>query len=238
MRSVDLARKAGISVQSVRNYERQGYLPRVSRTKAGYRQYGAIHLEALLVSRALMAACGNSAALHMMDSVHRGRSVAAFLRLNKLHAKLYAELGRAQVTVERFRTPLEVLGVGNGVPLGEAARRCGVKPTTLRHWVRVGAVKITRNANRYALFDDAALYQVRKLALFRAVGYLLAESQRLAQRTGGPEAAERAAQVGMARMHERLRRLIAGGAYLWDYSCAYAAFSAAQAGEGGGNGET
>ena len=39
LRTIDLARAAGISVQQVRNYEALGLLPSASRSKSGYRLY-------------------------------------------------------------------------------------------------------------------------------------------------------------------------------------------------------
>jgi len=45
MRIGELARQAGVSVQTVRFYERRGLLPKPARTAAGYRQYQDQDLE-------------------------------------------------------------------------------------------------------------------------------------------------------------------------------------------------
>ena len=45
MRIGELARQAGVDVQTVRYYERAGLLEAPERTSAGYRIYGAPHLE-------------------------------------------------------------------------------------------------------------------------------------------------------------------------------------------------
>src|SRR6266516_4535844 len=47
LRTIDLARAGGISVQQVRNYEALGLLPPASRSKSGYRLYTQRHLAAL-----------------------------------------------------------------------------------------------------------------------------------------------------------------------------------------------
>lgn len=47
MRIGELARQAGVDVQTVRFYEREGLLEAPSRTPAGYRAYGPPHLERL-----------------------------------------------------------------------------------------------------------------------------------------------------------------------------------------------
>jgi MerR family transcriptional regulator, copper efflux regulator len=51
----DVARATGVSTDTLRHYERQGLLPRVARTAAGYRQYSAETVErVLLIQRALV----------------------------------------------------------------------------------------------------------------------------------------------------------------------------------------
>ena len=47
MRIGDLARQAGVEVQTVRYYEREGLLEAPARTASGYRAYGPQHLERL-----------------------------------------------------------------------------------------------------------------------------------------------------------------------------------------------
>jgi Cd(II)/Pb(II)-responsive transcriptional regulator len=47
MRIGELALKAGVDVQTVRYYEREGLLEAPARTGSGYRAYGPVHLERL-----------------------------------------------------------------------------------------------------------------------------------------------------------------------------------------------
>ena len=58
LRTVDLARAVGVSVQQVRNYEAQGLLPEVARSGSGYRLYTERHLAALKTARALVGGYG------------------------------------------------------------------------------------------------------------------------------------------------------------------------------------
>ncbi|HKS49906.1 MAG TPA: MerR family DNA-binding transcriptional regulator [Amycolatopsis sp.] len=55
MRTVDLARRAGISTQQVRNYVDAGFLPPVERTASGYRAFTDRHAEAIIVARRVAA---------------------------------------------------------------------------------------------------------------------------------------------------------------------------------------
>jgi DNA-binding transcriptional MerR regulator len=51
----DAARATGVSTDTLRHYERQGLLPGVTRTAAGYRRYSAATVErVLLIQRALV----------------------------------------------------------------------------------------------------------------------------------------------------------------------------------------
>ena len=51
----EVARATGVSTDTLRHYERQGLLPRVGRTPAGYREYSAGTVQrVLLIQRALI----------------------------------------------------------------------------------------------------------------------------------------------------------------------------------------
>ncbi len=51
MRIGELARRAGVNVQTLRFYEREGLLPSPSRTASGYRAYSPADLERVRVIR-------------------------------------------------------------------------------------------------------------------------------------------------------------------------------------------
>ena len=72
LRTVDVARRAGCSVQQVRNLERDGVLPPASRTASGYRRYTETHVRSALAYRALAAATGPVEAKTIMRAAHAG----------------------------------------------------------------------------------------------------------------------------------------------------------------------
>jgi DNA-binding transcriptional MerR regulator len=51
MRIGELAKKAGVNIQTLRYYEREGLLPDPMRTNAGYREYSQADLDRLLLIR-------------------------------------------------------------------------------------------------------------------------------------------------------------------------------------------
>ncbi len=91
MRTVDVARRAGYSVQQVRNLERAGVLPPAKRTASGYRTYGEVHLQSALAYRALAAGTGPVEAKRIVRAVHERPASEALALLDAVHARLDRE---------------------------------------------------------------------------------------------------------------------------------------------------
>src|SRR5579863_5546754 len=88
LRTIDLARAAGISVQQVRNYESLGLLPAAERSKSGYRLYTQRHLAALKTARSMVGGYGWQRTSAIMQALHRGDLSAALATIDTRHAEL------------------------------------------------------------------------------------------------------------------------------------------------------
>src|SRR5581483_7986848 len=88
LRTIDLARAAGISVQQVRNYESLGLLPPTERSKSGYRLYTQRHLAALKTARSMVGGYGWQRVPKIMQALHRGDLSAALATIDSRHAEL------------------------------------------------------------------------------------------------------------------------------------------------------
>lgn len=105
MRIGELATQAGVEVQTIRYYEREGLLEAPSRTPSGYRTYGPRHLErlnfvrhcrsldmSLAEIRRLVELCGDrSVSCEQVDGLvraHLGRVRAKRAALEALEAQL------------------------------------------------------------------------------------------------------------------------------------------------------
>jgi len=105
MRTGELARRAGVDVQTVRYYEREGLLVAPARTPAGYRLYGPEHLERLHfvrhcrsldmpladIKRLLALASDRSVScdeVNVLVEVHLDRIRAKRVALEQLESKL------------------------------------------------------------------------------------------------------------------------------------------------------
>jgi DNA-binding transcriptional MerR regulator len=136
MRIGELAREVGVSTDTVRFYERSGWLPRASRRRNAYREYGDAdveHLRLLIDLRRLDLPLEDAARIaswchsgHCADSTaelprlieHRRSEIAdRIARLQALDARLAGLLGH----LGRPRRSLAVLGV----PCCEAADAVG-----------------------------------------------------------------------------------------------------------------
>lgn len=176
LRTAEVARRAGCSVQQVRNLERDGVLPPAARTATGYRNYGEIHLHSALAYRALAVGTGPVEAKKIVRAVHRRPLAAALALLDAAHARLDRErtdlaLAReaaAAITAE----PLGDVRAADAMSVSELAAALGVRTSTLRHWDAEGLVvpdRVSpRGARRYA---PAQVRDARIVHQLRGAGY-------------------------------------------------------------------
>ncbi|MFF3438479.1 MerR family transcriptional regulator [Streptosporangium sp. NPDC002721] len=177
LRTVDVARHAGCSVQQVRNLERDGVLPPVARTGTGYRIYGEAHLRSVLAYRALAAGAGPVEARRIMRAAHAYPASDLLALLDAAHARLDAERRELGLAREAAAT-ISGESIGDVRPsdvmsVSELAVALGVRPSTLRHWDAEGLVVPRRAApggpRRYFPDDvrDARIVQQLRLAGYR-----------------------------------------------------------------------
>ncbi|MEU7630405.1 MerR family transcriptional regulator [Nocardia sp. NPDC049220] len=176
LRTVDVARGVGYSVQQVRNLERDGVLPPALRTRAGYRRYGEIHLRSALAYRALAAGVGPLAAKRIVRAAHE-RPIAQLLALlDAAHAGLDRErrdLALAKRAAEAIAAePIDDVRPSDSMGVSELAAALGVRASTLRHWDAEGLVVPDRVAaqgtRRYA---PAQVRDARIVHQLRSAGY-------------------------------------------------------------------
>ncbi|WP_067843186.1 MerR family transcriptional regulator [Nocardia lijiangensis] len=177
LRTVDIARRAGCSVQQVRNLERDGVLPPATRTAAGYRTYTESHLHAALAYRALAVGAGPVEAKRIVRAAHAYPGSDLFARLDAAHARLdterrdleLAKQAAGAITVE----PMDDIRPADSMGVAELAGALGVRPSTLRHWEAEGLLAPRRGtpqgAREYAPSDvrDARIIHQLRMAGYR-----------------------------------------------------------------------
>ena len=178
LRTSDVARASGYSVQQVRDLERLGVIPPATRSPNGYRSYAAVHVHALGAYRGLAGAIGAVAARQLLTDV-RGQPIAeAAAAITAVHVRLARERDealRAQAALRAIQaeaTSPDGERADDAMTITELAAALGVRASTLRFWEQEGLVSPDRvtslRARRYGL---AAIREARIVAALRNSGY-------------------------------------------------------------------
>ncbi|MFE5773386.1 MerR family transcriptional regulator [Streptomyces sp. NPDC056485] len=221
MRTADVARRAGYSVQQIRNLERDGVLPPAARTASGYRVYGEVHLNSALAYRALAAGTGPVEAKEIVRAAHE--SPARLLaRLDAAHARLAGE--RTELALAREAAaaisaePIAEVRPADAMGVSELAAALGVRASTLRHWDAEGLVVPDRYGERGTRrYSPSQVRDARIVHQLRGAGYRIGPLRTLmpelrgGRRRDTVEAALAAREAGIAA---RSRALLEASAVL------------------------
>src|SRR6266568_29554 len=99
LRTTDLAKAGGISVQQVRNYEKWEIMPPVALSSSGYRLYTDQHLKALTTARALIQGYSWQSTRQIMQAIHHGELASALALVDEYHAQLAHRRQQAEQTL-------------------------------------------------------------------------------------------------------------------------------------------
>ncbi|MFV2174394.1 MerR family transcriptional regulator [Actinomadura sp. LOL_016] len=174
LRTVDVARRSGYSVQQVRNLERDGVLPPAARTPSGYRIYGEVHVRSALAYRALAPGTGPVEAKRIMRAAHESPSGPLAL-LDAAHARLHTErlhVAHARTAAEAIAAePVTDVRPSDAMRVSELADALGVRPSTLRHWDAEGLVVPHRGPTGARVYSPGDVRTARIVHQLRAAGY-------------------------------------------------------------------
>jgi DNA-binding transcriptional MerR regulator len=219
LRPVDLARRAGISTQLVRNYESAGILPPAPRSGTGYRQYGEEHLAALLTYRALAPGFGAEVATEIMRAVHAGDEALAYRLVDAAHAGLHEQRLATDAASEALGAVLDEEPVsGPSLLVGELAHRLGVRTSALRVWEAAGLLAPTREpGTKYRRYGPEQVRDARIIAMLRQGRYYFEQIRPVLdglRRTGSTEALRAAIAERRAAHDRRTKEMLYGAALL------------------------
>jgi hypothetical protein len=156
LRTVDVARRAGYSVQQVRDLEADGVLPPAARTASGYRSWTEVHVQSALAYRAVAAAIGPVEARRLLRAAYDGRPSRLLALLDAAHARLHTERRDVALAQEAAAAiaaePIDEPWPSDAMGIAELAGALGVRTSTLRHWDAEGLVvcPAVRRAGRAA----------------------------------------------------------------------------------------
>ena len=222
LRTVDVARRAGYSVQQVRDLEGQGVLQPAARTPSGYRVYTEAHVLAALAYRSLAAGVGPVEAKRILRTAHR-RPVADLLALvDAAHAGLHTERRELALAQDAARAiaaePLEDTRRADSMSISELAGALGVRPSTLRHWEAEGLLTPHRtSAGRTRTYSPSDVRDARIVHQLRAAGHRIAPLRALMPQLRGARGWEEITATLAARevgINARSQALLEGVAAL------------------------
>jgi DNA-binding transcriptional MerR regulator len=179
LRTIDVARASGYSVQQVRDLERLGVIPPAARSSNGYRSYTSIHVHALRAYRGLASAVGPVAARQLLAELRTATLAEAAAAISAVHVGLARERDEAIRARDALRAIQAEATVAeqerDAMTITELAGALNVRPSTLRFWEQEGLVLPERvtslRARRYGL---SAIREARIVAALRNSGYGIA----------------------------------------------------------------
>lgn len=178
LRTIDLAQAGQISVQQVRNYEANGFIPPVERNTSGYRLYTQKHLAALQTARCMVSGYTWQQTRAIMQAVHQGRLTLALALIDEYHAGLASKRLQLDQTLAALSTlaaqspSLASTRHPQQLRVGEAAKEVGVRISALHFWEQQGLLHPIRDkSSKYRLYDEQQMRRLRVVVLLREAGY-------------------------------------------------------------------
>ncbi|WP_406131147.1 MerR family transcriptional regulator [Streptomyces sp. NBC_00989] len=214
LRTADVARESGYSVQQVRDLERLGVIPPATRSSNGYRSYAPPHVNALRAYRGLAGAVGPVVARQLLAELRTATITEAASAINEVHVRLAREREealRAQQALHAIRAEADTPEWeqdserdSDAMTITELSRALGVRPSTLRFWEQEGLVTPERVTSlRARRYDLPAIRTARIVTALRSAGYGVPAVREIVASLRQLDGAEEAQRV----LRERLDRI-------------------------------
>lgn len=232
MRTIEVARRVGCSVQHLRNLERAGAVPPATRTPSGYRTWSDLHVLAATAYRELSRAIGPTPARALLQALHRQPAANFLAMLDAAHADLArqrrdVQLARnavAAITAEPFDAPAP----SDSMTIAELANALGTTAATLRHWEAEGLLTTGRiGAGRVRTYTPTQVRDARVAHQLRTAGYPIPQARTVLRALTDAQPTHSAWEAGLAlrerQINNRSRALLRASAELHQLLAANAA---------------
>jgi DNA-binding transcriptional MerR regulator len=191
MRTRQVAILCGIHPNTVRQYEAQGFLPRIPRGRNGYRRFAERHVLHVRLTLAAMKSTWlggaiRRTALDVLRASASGRAADA-CRLSRDHLALVREERRraeaAARVLDSWARGRPRASMGRTVSIGEAASLLDATPDMLRNWERNGFLVVPRNpSSRHRQYGEADLQRLAVVRTLRKARFSLMAILRMFRR--------------------------------------------------------
>ncbi|MHC3464133.1 MULTISPECIES: MerR family transcriptional regulator [Streptomyces] len=224
LRTVDVARESGYSVQQVRDLERLGVIPPAARSANGYRSYTPVHVRALGAYRGLAGAVGPVEARKTLVRLQTETLDEAAAAVSAVHVQLTREREEtlhAQQALRAIEAEAHTPGSGqegDAMTITELAGALGVRSSALRFWEQEGLVLPERVTSlRARRYGPSAVGAARIVVALRGAGYGVPEVREIMgslRRHDGSGEARRILRQRLDRIAARTVALLRAGADL------------------------
>ncbi|MBK3596122.1 MerR family transcriptional regulator, partial [Streptomyces sp. MBT51] len=213
LRTIDVARESGYSVQQVRDLERLGVIPPAARSANGYRSYTPVHVRALGAYRGLAEAVGPVAARKLLLRLRTETLTEAASAISAVHVRL----AREREETLRAQEALAVIEAETHRPYGtgqeadtmtitELAGALGVRSSALRFWEQEGLVAPERVTSlRARRYGPSAVGAARVVVALRGAGYGIPEVREIMRSSRRHDGSGEARRI----LRQRLDRIAA-----------------------------
>jgi DNA-binding transcriptional MerR regulator len=176
----EIAGTVGVHPNTVRKYEKWGFLPQIPRDINGYRLFSEVHLDQMRLARMAMldewpGRKIRNTSLILIKTAAAGELDSALELANQYLSLIKDEQRKAEEAAELVDswTRETVKGDANQpFNVHEAAGLLGVTVDMLRHWERNGLIRIPRNpGNRYRHYGMAEIKRLRVIYMLSQAGY-------------------------------------------------------------------
>ncbi len=180
LRTSDIAKAAGCHPNTVRLYETWGFIPPVSRSPSGYRQFTEAHADCMVLAR--MAFRGpfpggaiRRSVLALVKQTATGDLGGALEAAYAHLALVQAERAQAESAVrllERWAQGTAADATRAPLRIGETAKLLGVSVDMLRNWERNGLLDVPRDPdNGYRYYGAEEISRLRVIRMLIRAGY-------------------------------------------------------------------
>ncbi|MBK8902668.1 MAG: MerR family transcriptional regulator [Anaerolineaceae bacterium] len=193
LRTSDIAKTLGVHANTVRNYEKWGYLPEIPRGENGYRAFTAVHLEQTRLACLVLQwpYLGERTPLvHLVQSAARQEFNTALAMANNYLTQIRKTQAVAETAVqllEHWVNGRLTDTTTQTMTISQTAAHLNVTVETLRNWERNGLIDVPRQpSNQYRIFGATEFARLRVIRQLVQAGFsLMAISHTLQWVDGG-----------------------------------------------------
>ncbi len=185
-RTTEIANIIGVHPNTIRLYEKIGFIPKADRQKNGYRIFTDFHIESLyLVKEALRIEILQNGLRKKMICIikHVGKKEfdMALALIDEYGLQIHQERNNAKEAIKNVNSILngELCDFDILLTRNEAAKHVGVTIDSLRSWEVNGLFNVKRKSNGYRVYSCDDIRKIQIINTLRKANYSLASILRM-----------------------------------------------------------